>query len=273
MCSPHRTMSTKMYSGIYEGNWSYSFYGDQQGIAITERKGQTEPFAKIELNSNAYVSTDKAQNTLKDVHLLDSLNGNVKQNGFQGERDTNLVARKNNTDAEGNVSHLSPDTPRPGSGQVLDRNIKLNEPLQYRERYNKYHHQQNNLNNNPTNENEVDSEEKYTPAKQENAENGRAYDRTKQEIEQFRRRLREKAHQQNRRQKEHAQQRQVLQNWVLKKSNGQRHQRSQSTSDLPRIGRSGFLEDIVEDEIGGIEKGQLHTFIIVERCTFIIYLY
>ena len=259
-------MSTKMYSGIYEGNWSYSFYGDQQGIAITERKGQTEPFAKLEPNSNAYVSTGKVQNTLtEDVHLLDSLNGNVKQNRFQGERKTDLVARQNNTDVEGNDSQLSPDTPRPGSGQILDRNIKLNEPLQYRERYNKYHHQQNNLNNNQTNENEVDSEEKYIPAKQENADNRRAYDRTKQEIEQFRKRLREKAHQQNRREKEHAQQRQVLQNWVLKKSNGQRHQRSQSTSDLPRIGRSGFLEDIVEDDIGGIEKGQWHSLIIEER--------
>ena len=254
-------MSTKMYSGIYEGNWSYSFYGDQQGIAITERKGQTEPFAKIELNSNGYVSSDKAQNTLKeDVHLLDSLNGNVKHNGFQGERDTDLVARKSNTDVEGNVSHLSPDTPRPGSGQILDRNIKLNEPLQYRERYNKYYHQQNNLNNNQTNENEVDSKEIITPAKQENADNGKVYDRTKQEIEQFRRRLREKAHQQNRRQKEHAQQRQVLQNWVLKKSNGQRHQRSQSTSDLPMIGRSGFLEDIMEDDKVGIGKGQWHFY-------------
>ena len=251
-------MSTRVYSGIYGGNWSYSFYGDNQGIAITERKDRKDPFLNTQGsgNGNSVFVRDNDRKTQEEFDLDDNY---VRLKGIKEATDME-VARDNIVDEDdSNIERVRLDSPRPGIGQVLESHnkLKLNEPLQYRQKYSTHYQHQNALESQKvTNDQNSKNHQKTVHTHRNDKEDGSAFrdDKTKQEIEGFRRRLREKARQNKARQKEHAEQRQVLRDWVLEKSRNQERSRTKSASDLPRIRHFGSLEDIIEDERGNSGK-------------------
>ena len=343
------TMSSKKYSDIYEGNWSYSFYGGEQGILFTERKdapisavGQTVNFTleersmslerannmrnasqgdigdrlsvraletKPQVNmvnvGNRQYDTEQIspavsragpnQTPFRRVQLRNNSPGlaiknkqelaiveNIKTTGKFTMKQDGKSANEVTAEIEG----VSPDTPRPGTGQILDRRLYEQNNMQNNaqtpgivkrpnnnakapvldkhSRKSENVHEDNmkgekmtigqdhdNMDKSNVSERNIGSDEMHS---------NKTFGRTEKEIEELRKRLRQNS---SKKEVNRAQQRELLRNWVAVKSKGeqrdisQTRHRSRSTSDVSRTGRVIGLEDIVEDDATHSDEGRI----------------
>lgn len=247
------TMAVEMYSNIYEGNWSYSLYGDQQGIAITEQKNNVKEVRTQNLNVEINASENMSGTTAEDMD--GSVAWKVNDHTRPGVRvyPKDYEPRKNRiegytSDVENDMEPVCPDTPRPGTGNVLvrharrrnqDKNSRNDSARQWKRVENVFCMQNPQQFQNIQNADGTDRKDDKG-----NRPNGRSGE----EIEAFRAKLRDKKIQEKKRRNEHALQRELLWKWVIEKSQGQDTIRSKSVNDSVKSNRASVLEDIAEDE-------------------------
>ena len=262
------TMAIRTYSNIYGGNWSYSFYGGQQGIAITEKStnAQFSETKLIEMQHDEEITSEsvhgKIQNDYRKKTFVETNYVQLKAPDLDIQEE---VVSKELKEAKQDFNRLCPDSPRPGSGQVLARarHVHLKRNSTHNQGFNKVEKVHDALKDRSCYiQNDLQLASNDTEIEKNNVrdtEGKRASDaaaRPQQDIEEFRRRLREKAQETKIKQKEHAEQREVLWKWVLEKSQKEGYSRSKSTGDLLRNSKLSMLEDIAEDERVHVEDGK-----------------
>ena len=328
-------MSSTKYSDIYEGNWSYSFYGGEQGIVFTERKiapfssfgeafdlvskdnnmrnapevgigtrlsvrtyptglgamprsmvsaeknGQYDtggmspatpragtrqpPVKRVELRNNTPGLTVKNKST-QELKIVDNF---ITTGNIRIKHDGHHVNRNNANEETVEKVEISPDTPRSGTGQTLARHLHVrnNAPgLALDKRHIPESEKVENMKRTetitigPGGEDMVKRDVNARTVDDDGIRSSKAYGRTEEEIEELRKRLRQKS---NKRETDRAQQRALLSKWVVAKSGSENKDtnqtrcRSKSTSDTSRSERATSLDDIAEDEGPHSDEGRI----------------
>ena len=268
-------MSSQKYSDIYEGNWSYSLYGGEQGILFIERK--TQPFSSngeaLDLTSegNNSMSLEQTKTIWNAAKVFGDARLSVRAYPRGSEARPRTVVDEKNRQHE--MEGISPGTPRPGTGQTLMRRVQLESNVSGLTPKNKNTQGLEQVDNVKTTENlsmKQGGQNNYKNEANEwnadddvfDAQSSKSYGRTEEEIEGLKKRLRRKSEQKKNREAEHTQQRELLWKWVVEKSMSQGQDisqskcRSKSTNDIARSGRVTDLEDIAEDERMHSDEGR-----------------
>ena len=258
------------------GNRQYD--KEQISPAISRARPHQTPFRRVQLRNNS--PGLKIQNK-QELAIVE----NIKTTGkFTTKKD-----EKSANEAFVEIEGVSPDTctPRPGTGQILDRhlyeqnNVQNNaqtpgivkrpnnnakEPVldKRNSRESENVHEDNMKGEKMTIGQDHDNMDKSDVSERnigrDEMHSNKTFGRTEKEIEELRKRLRQNS---SKNEVNRAQQRELLRNWVAVKSKGeqrdinQTRHRSRSTSDVSRTGRVIGLEDIVEDDGTHSDEGRI----------------
>ena len=120
-------MSSTKYSDIYEGNWSYSFYGGEQGIVFTERKNAPfssfgETFDLASVDNDMSLERTNNMRSAPEVGFGTRLSVRAYPMGSEPIPRAVVSAEKN---GQYDTGGMSPATPRAGTRQPPVKRVEL----------------------------------------------------------------------------------------------------------------------------------------------------